>query len=29
MKDLVALADYFEVSMDYMTGRTEKQKLNK
>ena len=29
MKDLVALADYFEVDMDYMTGRTEKQKLNK
>ena len=29
MKDLVALADYFEVDMDYMTGLTEKQKLNK
>ena len=29
MKGLVALADYFEVSMDYLAGRTDKREVNK
>ena len=29
MKGLVALADYFEVSMDYLAGRTDKREINK
>lgn len=28
MKGLVALADYFEVSMDYLAGRTDKREVN-
>ena len=29
MKGLVALADYFEVSMDYLAGRTDKRETNR
>lgn len=29
MKGLVALADYFEVSMDYLAGRTDKKEVNR
>lgn len=29
MKGLVALADYFDVSMDYLAGRTDKREINK
>ncbi|MBD5154609.1 MAG: helix-turn-helix transcriptional regulator [Oscillibacter sp.] len=29
MKGLVALADYFEVSMDYLAGRTDKREINR
>ena len=29
MKSLVALADYFEVSMDYLAGRTDKREVNR
>ena len=29
MKNLVALADYFEVSMDYLAGRTDKREVNR
>lgn len=29
MKGLVALADYFDVSMDYLAGRTDKREVNK
>ena len=29
MKGLVALADYFEVSMDYLAGRTDRREINK
>lgn len=29
MKGLVALADYFEVSMDYLAGRTDKREVNR
>lgn len=29
MKSLVALADYFDVSMDYLAGRTDKKEVNK
>ena len=29
MKGLVALADYFDVSMDYLAGRTDKKGVNK
>lgn len=28
MKSLVALADYFGVSMDYLAGRTDKREVN-
>ena len=28
MKGLVALADYFGVSMDYLAGRTDKREVN-
>ena len=29
MKGLVALADYFEVSMDYLAGRKDKREVNR
>ena len=29
MKSLVALADYFNVSMDYLAGRTDKREVNR
>ena len=29
MKGLVALADFFEVSMDYLAGRTDKKEVNR
>ena len=29
MKGLVALADYFDVSMDYLAGRTDKREVNR
>lgn len=29
MKGLVALAEYFDVSMDYLAGRTDKREINK
>lgn len=29
MKSLIALADYFEVSMDYLAGRTDKKEVNR
>ena len=29
MKSLVALADYFDVSMDYLAGRTDKREVNR
>ena len=29
MKGLIALADYFEVSMDYLAGRTDKKEINR
>ena len=29
MKGLVALADYFDVSMDYLAGRTDKRETNR
>ena len=29
MKGLVALADYFGVSMDYLAGRTDKREVNR
>lgn len=29
MKGLVALADYFDVSMDYLAGRTDKKETNR
>lgn len=29
MKGLVALADYFKVSMDYLAGRTDKRETNR
>lgn len=29
MKGLVALADYFEVSMDYLAGRTDKREVSR
>ena len=29
MKGLAALADYFDVSMDYLAGRTDKREINK
>ena len=29
MRGLVALADYFDVSIDYLAGRTDKKKVNK
>ena len=29
MRGLVALADYFEVSMDYLAGRTDKRETNR
>lgn len=29
MKGLVALADYFDVSMDYLAGRTDRREVNK
>lgn len=29
MKGLIALADYFDVSMDYLAGRTDKREVNK
>ena len=29
MKSLVALADYFDVSMDYLAGRTDKRGVNR
>lgn len=29
MKGLVALADYFGVSMDYLAGRTDKREINR
>ena len=29
MKSLVALAEYFDVSMDYLAGRTDKKEVNK
>lgn len=29
MKGLIALADYFDVSMDYLVGRTDKREVNK
>lgn len=29
MKGLVALADYFEVSIDYLTGRSDRRKINR
>ena len=29
MKGLIALADYFDVSMDYLAGRTDKKETNR
>lgn len=29
MKGLVALADYFDVSIDYLTGRTDRREINR
>ena len=29
MKGLVILADYFDVSIDYLTGRTDKREINR
>lgn len=29
MRSLVALAEYFDVSMDYLAGRTDKREVNK
>ncbi len=29
MKGLVALAEFFDVSMDYLAGRTEKREVNR
>ena len=29
MKNLVILADYFDVSMDYLAGRTDKRETNR
>lgn len=29
MKNLVVLADYFDVSMDYLAGRTDKKETNR
>ena len=29
MKSLVAMADYFDVSLDYLAGRTDKREINK
>lgn len=29
MKGLIALADYFDVSMDYLAGRTDNPKVNR
>ncbi len=29
LEKLVALADYFEVSIDYLVGRTDNQKINR
>ena len=29
MRGLVALADYFDVSMDYLAGRTDKRETNR
>ena len=29
MKSLVAMADYFDVSLDYLAGRTDKREVNK
>lgn len=29
MKGLIALADYFNVSMDYLAGRTDKREVNR
>ena len=29
MKGLVALADFFDVSMDYLAGRTDKREVNR
>ena len=29
MKGLVALADYFDVSMDYLAGRTDRRETNR
>ena len=29
MKSLVALAEYFDVSMDYLAGRTDKREVNR
>lgn len=29
MKNLVILADYFDVSMDYLAGRTDKKETNR
>ena len=29
MKSLIALADYFDVSLDYLAGRTDKREINR
>ena len=29
MKGLIALADYFDVSLDYLTGRTDNRAINR
>lgn len=29
MKGLIALADYFDVSLDYLAGRTDKREINR